>query len=123
MQLVNDKPTMDKINYYRHHLYDYLRKCIDWYVHECPSDVVDEVKETYDSLIELYNLIANVRIRKEWEANPVSFYDIIEAYYQQVWIPYKVEWDLTDEEIDLTHQFEAIHIEGVMKGVFNGYEK
>ena len=115
---------METINYFRHHLYDYLRKCIDWYVHECPDDVEDEIKETYDSLIELYNLIANVKLRKEWEANPVCFYDIVEAYYQQVWIPYKVEWDLTDEEEELAHQFEAIHNEGeVSYGTYDGYAK
>ena len=83
MQSIKSAQAMEKINYFRHHLYDYLRKCIDWYVHECPDDVEDEIKETYDSLIELYNLIANVRIRKEWEANPACFYDIVEAYYNE----------------------------------------
>ena len=115
---------MDRINYFRHHLYDYLRKCIDWYVHECPDAVEDEIKETYDALIELYNLIANVRIRKEWEANPMCFYDIVEAYYQQVWVPYKTDWALNDDEEALGHQFEAIHLEGkFFYGAHYGYAK
>lgn len=124
MQSAKSEQAMEQINIFSHNLYDYLRKCIDWYVHECPSDVVDEVKETYDGLIELYSLIVNVKLRKEWEANPACFYDIVEAYYQQVWIPYKVEWDLTDEEEELAHQFEAIHNEGeVSYGTYDGYAK
>ena len=123
MQSREKARAIDKVDYFRRCLYDYIGKCLRWYARECPSDVADDIKETYDGLIELYNLLANVRLREEWKVNPISFYDIVVAYYKQVWLPYKVEWDLTDDEVNLANQFEAIFLEGEKEGIFNGYEK
>ena len=75
------------------------------------KDVLNEdIVEVLNDLQELNTLFIKKECIDEWKINPISFLDICNAYWEQVWIPYKNEYNLVREEIYLTKTFRKIHI-------------
>lgn len=70
--------------------------------------------EVFDNLQELVNLFHRRDCIDEWQKNPIAFLDICNAYWEQVWIPYKNEYNLVREEIYLTETFKKIHYNYVL---------
>lgn len=74
------------------------------------KDVLNEdIVEVLDDLQELNNIFLEKSCIDEWKVNPISFLDICNAYWEQVWIPYKNKYNLVREEIYLTETFKKIH--------------
>ncbi len=78
-------------------------------------DTLDkDVVEVFDNLQELVNLFNNMNCIDGWRENPIAFLDICNAYWEQIWIPYKNEHNLVREEIWLTETFKKIHYNYVL---------
>ncbi len=78
------------------------------------DDLNEDVVKVLDDLYELNNIFLEKSCIDEWKINPVSFLDICNAYWEQVWIPYKNAYNLTREEIYLTETFKKIHYNYVL---------
>lgn len=74
----------------------------------------EDVIEVLDNLQELINLFHKMDCIDEWQKNPIAFLDICNAYWEQIWIPYKNEHNLAREEIWLTETFKKIHYNYVL---------
>lgn len=70
--------------------------------------------EVLNNLQELINLFHKMGCIDEWQRNPIAFLDICNAYWEQIWIPYKNEHNLVREEIWLTETFKKIHYNYVL---------
>ena len=79
------------------------------------KDVLNEdIVEVLNDLQELNTLFIKKDCIDEWKINPISFLDICNAYWEQVWIPYKNKYNLVREEIYLTETFKKIHYNYVL---------
>lgn len=74
----------------------------------------EDVIEVLDNLQDLINLFHKMDCIDEWQKNPIAFLDICNAYWEQIWIPYKNEHILVREEINLTETFKKIHYNYVL---------
>lgn len=74
----------------------------------------EDIVEVLNDLQELNNLFLKKDCIDEWKINPISFLDICNAYWEQVWIPYKNKYNLVREEIYLTETFKKIHYNYVL---------
>ena len=75
--------------------------------------------EVLDNLQELVNLFIKRDCIDEWQRNPVAFLDICNAFWEQIWIPYKNEYNLVREEVLLTETFKKIHYNYVLDTKFD----
>jgi len=98
MQLLKNTPIFSVENKLRNDLIKTLRPCVRFYD---ACDAEDFIKETYEALKEFLELLQSPREINEWKHNVVSFYDVCDAYYEQVWLPFYKEYinGLTDDEL------------------------
>ena len=82
--------------------------------HDRRDKLNPELVEVLDGLQELINLFHKMDCIHEWQRNPIAFLDICNAYWEQIWIPYKNEYNLVREEIWLTETFQKIHYNYVL---------
>lgn len=78
------------------------------------ADLNEDIVKVFDDLYELNTLFIKKDCIDEWKINPVAFLDICNAYWEQIWIPYKNAYNLTREEIYLTETFKKIHYNYVL---------
>lgn len=78
------------------------------------DDLNEDLVKVFDDLYELNTLFIKKDCIDEWKINPIAFLDICNAFWEQVWIPYKNEYNLVREEIYLTETFKKIHYNYVL---------
>jgi hypothetical protein len=78
------------------------------------DELNEDVKKVFDDLYELNTLFIKKDCIDEWKINPVAFLDICNAFWEQIWIPYRNEYNLVREEILLTETFKKIHYNYVL---------
>lgn len=78
------------------------------------KELNEDVVKVFDDLYELNTLFIKKDCIDEWQKNPIAFLDICNAYWEQIWIPYKNEYNLVREEIYLTETFKKIHYNYVL---------
>ena len=87
------------------------------------DEMNEDVKKVFDDLYELNTLFIKEDCINEWKVNPIAFLDICNAFWEQVWIPYKNEYNLVREEILLTETFKKIHYNYVLDTKFDKIEE
>lgn len=78
------------------------------------KELNEDVVKVFDDLYELNTLFIKKDCIDEWKINPVAFLDICNAFWEQIWIPYRNAYNLVREEILLTETFKKIHYNYVL---------
>lgn len=123
MQLLKNALTFSVENKLRESLIKTLRPCVRFYL-KC-TDPEDFIKETYEALKEFFELLQSPREINEWKHNVVSFYDVCDAYYKQVWLPFYEEYisGLTDDELFFHQSIAYVHHKADLYRSAYGYTK
>lgn len=108
MQSIKKELITSAENKLREDLIKTLRPCVRFYD---ACDAEDFIKETYEALKEFLELLQSPRDINEWKHNVVSFYDVCDAYYKQVWLPFYKEYinGLTDDELQFHYTIIEVH--------------